>query len=79
MDLAQFVADHSSPENLAASLARRRALADAVECSPDYLWQIATGRRQAGPKLARKISEATLGVVTLEALRPDVWGDTDPH
>lgn len=55
---------------------RRQSLADAVGMSPDYLWQIATGwqGRKPSPKLARKISDATHGVVSLAELRPDVWG-----
>lgn len=57
---------------------RRQSLADAVNTSADYLWQIATGwkGRKPSPKLARKISEATHGLVSLAELRPDVWG---PH
>jgi DNA-binding transcriptional regulator YdaS (Cro superfamily) len=55
----------------------RKALADAIGSSPDYLWQIATAwkGRRASPALAAKIEEATAGVVTRAELRPDIWGD----
>ena len=55
---------------------KRQELADRLSVSPNYLWQIATGYRgrKASPRLARRINEETLGVVTLESLRPDVWG-----
>lgn len=64
--------------NLAAFLERadRKALARVLKTHEGYLYQIATGRRKPGPVMARRIHEATLGVVTLESLRPDVWGDT---
>jgi DNA-binding transcriptional regulator YdaS (Cro superfamily) len=42
-----------------------------------YLYQIATGRRHASPKLARRIHAATAGVVSLEEIRPDVWGGVE--
>jgi DNA-binding transcriptional regulator YdaS (Cro superfamily) len=56
---------------------RRQELADRLAVSPNYLWQIATGYhgRKPSPKLAKRIHEETLGVVTLESLRPDVWGN----
>jgi DNA-binding transcriptional regulator YdaS (Cro superfamily) len=55
----------------------RKALADALGTSPDYLWQIATNwnGRQASPKLAARIEEATNGAVTRADLRPDLWSD----
>jgi DNA-binding transcriptional regulator YdaS (Cro superfamily) len=51
-------------------------LASKAGTSRAYLYQIATGRRQASPKLARKIHEATAGAVGLADLRPDVWGSS---
>lgn len=61
----------------------RQQLADQLDVSPNYLWQIATSnskyKRQPGVKLAKRIHEATLGVVTLESLRPDVWGNESSH
>lgn len=63
MDLQEFI---SLP-------GRRKALAAAVEVVPAYLWQVATNRRKASPRLALRIEEQTMGVVTKESLRPDVY------
>jgi DNA-binding transcriptional regulator YdaS (Cro superfamily) len=61
----------------------RQALADQLKVSPNYLWQLATSnpkyKRQPGVKLAKRIHEATLGAVSLETLRPDVWGNESSH
>lgn len=69
MDLSSYISDSE----------RRAALAAETESNPDYLWQIATGRRKASPALAVKIDAATerLGPekVSKESLRPDIWGD----
>jgi len=61
MDLFSYISDSS----------RRAALADSTKSSPDYLWQIATGRRRASPALAMLIAEKS--PVTKESLRPDIW------
>lgn len=63
--------------NLAAFLERadRKALARVLQTHEGYLYQIATGRRNPSPAMARRIHEATLGAVKLEELRPDVWGE----
>lgn len=66
MTLSEFIAD----------AARRRQLAADLGSSPAYLWQIATGRRSAGHKLARAIEKQTAGAVTKESLRPDVWSSS---
>lgn len=58
-----------------SDMARREALALAVERSPDYLWQVATNRRRASTDLARAIDRETNGEVPKASLRPDVWGD----
>ncbi len=63
MDLYTFIAD----------IPRRKALAGATDSSPDYLYQIATNRRVAGPQLAKKIHAVTFGVVDKASLRPDLW------
>lgn len=65
MDLSDFISDTD----------RRASLAKAVGTSSDYLWQVATSwqGRKAGPAMARKISEATHGLVALSDLRPDIW------
>lgn len=67
MTLADFIADRD----------RRKSLAAAVEASPDYLWQVATGwnGRKPSPKLARRINKATHGLVSLSSLRPDIYGE----
>lgn len=69
MDLLTYIED----------MDRRRQLAERIASDPSYLWQVATGRRKASPKLAKHIELATaeLGpaVVCKESLRPDVWGE----
>lgn len=67
MDLSTFISDP----------ARREALARAVESSPDYLWQVATKRRNASPRLAKRIEEESERIgpemVPKASLRPDIW------
>ena len=67
MDLLTYISD----------MGRRADLAQACESNPDYLWQIATGRRQAGIELAKAIERESerLGPerVPKELVRPDVW------
>lgn len=58
---------------LVSNMSRRNRLAQSVGVVPAYLWQIATDRRKASPKLAIAIEQATQGAVTKESLRPDVW------
>jgi DNA-binding transcriptional regulator YdaS (Cro superfamily) len=65
MDLLEYISDR----------ARRAQLAADTNSSPDYLWQIATGRRRASPDLARSIDESTSGQVQKATLRPDLWGE----
>ena len=56
---------------------KRHELAGRVGVTPNYLWQIAVRNadRQPSPKLAKKIHEETLGLVSLASLRPDIWGN----
>lgn len=74
MDLLTFVSD----------MGRRKALADAVDKSPDYLWQIGKGwnERKPSPKLALEIERATAEIgpemVSRHDLRPDVFGAAEP-
>ena len=68
MDLLTYISD----------MERRRSLADATDSSPDYLWQIATNRRQAGPRLAKAIEEKTGGQVARSSVRPDLWTPPKP-
>jgi len=67
MDLAIYLRDR----------ARAKALAKAVGTSTDYLYQIATGRRNASVgngSLCERIEAATKGLVSRYDLRPDVYG-----
>lgn len=50
-----------------ASLAKR------VKSSRAYIWQLAKGHRKASPALCQKLVKAD-GRLTLEALRPDIYG-----
>lgn len=67
MDLATFILDAKG------RLCRERtiALAAAAGTSTDYLYQLATKRRRASPKLALLI--AANSPVTKESLRDDIW------
>jgi len=40
-----------------------------------YLCQIASGHRKPSPKLAKALVRASGGEMTLESLRPDIFGD----
>jgi DNA-binding transcriptional regulator YdaS (Cro superfamily) len=55
-------------------VAHREQLARALKINEQYLYQIETGRRQAGPKLALEIERQTSGEVTASDLRPDIFG-----
>jgi hypothetical protein len=56
--------------------AERKALAQAVGCNPIYLHQLATRFRnkKPSPELCRRLVAADRRL-TLEELRPDIWGD----
>lgn len=71
MDLQSFIADTD----------RRASLAAACGTSVDYLWQVATGwkGRKPSPRLAKLINEKTHGLISLESLRPDVWGEQNKN
>lgn len=45
--------------------------------SYDKLRLVITGKRQAGPKLAMRIEEATNGAIRRWELRPDLWSPSD--
>lgn len=55
--------------------ADRKAFADAVGASVDYLYLCARGVRKPGPSLCRRIVGQDPRF-TLAELRPDLWGDT---
>ena len=52
----------------------RDKLANAVGISSVYVWQLANGKRSPSPGIAKKIHAATDKTVSLEELRPDIWG-----
>ena len=54
---------------------RRKSLATNLNGNPDYLWQIATGRRKASHALAKQIELKTNGAITRQMLRPDIFGE----
>lgn len=72
MNLKTFVSD----------MDRRQELAERLDCSPDYLWQLGQQWRGKRPStdLARRIEKETAEMghkVPRSALRPDVWGCTN--
>lgn len=78
MDLLTFISD----------MDRRYELAERLDCSPDYLWQLAVKFQATGatrPKrpstdLARRIEKETADMghmVSKASLRPDVWGEEE--
>ncbi len=61
-----------------ASETERTAVAEQAETTVAYLWQLAGSHREAGAKLAKRISAATETitpnrVVTAADLRPDIF------
>lgn len=69
MSLAEYIAD---PE-------KRAQLAKVLKTSPLWLYQVSIAWRgkRASPDFARRIEQATDGVVTKESLRPDIWPASD--
>ena len=63
MDLIEYISDRT----------RRAQLAADLDKNPNYLWQVATGRRRASIDLAKLIHRKTRGVVHRGSLRPDAW------
>lgn len=54
---------------------RKQTFADSIQHSRNYLDQIACGARRPSHALARKLNDATHGVVPLHALRSDIWDE----
>lgn len=54
---------------------QREALAQTVDSSVAYFYQIAGGHKKPSPKLARALNKAE-PQLTLHELRPDVWEPT---
>ena len=50
-------------------------LAKRVGVSISFIWMIANGKRDPSPKVAKRIHKETDRMVSLEELRPDIWGD----
>lgn len=69
MDLKTFIEDRD----------RRRQLAEKLDTSEQYLWQLATGwrGRRPSPEMAQRIETATTEIaapgVHRGAMRPDLW------
>ncbi len=57
-----------------ASTEERESLAKEARTSVAYLWQLAGGHRRASLKLAKKLQDASGGKLTIEGLRPDIFG-----
>ena len=53
----------------------RDSFANQLDISGVYLWQIIHNKRNPSAKVARKIHIATDRTVSLEELRPDIWGE----
>lgn len=51
----------------------RKRLADLIEVTPQFVWQMERGVRPVPPKLCQRIEQATGGAVTREQLRPDIF------
>lgn len=51
----------------------RKSFARKAKTSVPYLTHLAKGRRQASPRLAKRLSDAAAGQVALSDLRPDIW------
>ncbi|MDR5867956.1 helix-turn-helix domain-containing protein [Halomonas koreensis] len=55
--------------------AEREALAERAGTSVAHLWQLAGGHRRASLELAKRLEDASRGGLTIEGLRPDIFGD----
>lgn len=62
-----------STSDYLSDVTRRRWLADQIGGSEQYLYQIHTGRRKAGPELAKRIEVITNGELSRHDLRPDIF------
>jgi DNA-binding transcriptional regulator YdaS (Cro superfamily) len=48
-----------------------------IGCTPQQVGRLVRGSRQASPRMARLIEQATNGTVTREELRPDIFGEIE--
>lgn len=51
----------------------KSAFAKRIGISNSFLWQIASGKSQIPPEVAKKIEQQTKGIVKKSELRPDLW------
>jgi DNA-binding transcriptional regulator YdaS (Cro superfamily) len=54
---------------------QRQLVAESAETSVAYLWQLSGGHRKASLEMAKRLQDATDGELTIEGLRPDIFGD----
>lgn len=57
------------------SLGSQAEAARRLGCTPGLVWQWINGIRPISPIMARKIEDASGGIVRREILRPDIFGD----
>ena len=53
---------------------QRQRVAEDAETSVAYLWQLSGGHRKASLEMAKRLQDATEGQLTIEGLRPDIFG-----
>lgn len=54
---------------------QREMVAEKAETTVAYLWQLSGGHRKASLEMAKRLQVATDGALTIEGLRPDIFGD----
>lgn len=54
---------------------KREAVAAKAQTSVAYLWQLSGNHRKASLELAKRLQDASNRELTIEGLRPDVFGD----
>ena len=72
------IAQHPGPLHafwLQLTPKQREELAEKARTKASWLKLVALGHGNISPELARRIDEATCGLVSKEALRPDIFGD----
>lgn len=52
----------------------RQAMASRADTSVAYLWQLAGGHRKASLEMAKRLQDASGGQLTIQGLRPDIFG-----
>ncbi len=57
---------------------RRMDYAQRAQTTVAYLYQIAGGHSRAGAKLAKRLATESEGFVSVQELRPDLYGDMQP-